>query len=125
MKILKTNEEYESELLKIISEKPKILYIASYGIKISDFTKELISKKKKTDLRILVGYTNMSNKQQAFIKKQLINVKFKKNCHLKLIVSDRCCIIGGRNLTDSGYNDLSFRIKPNLELKNYFLKLYK
>lgn len=113
MKILKTKSQYYSEIRRLAKSKPSFFYVASFNFSVDDSIKDIFSSlPKKCDTKLIVGVTeSISSKAISFLRSfsdnYNINLKLFKNCHLKIVISDNGAIIGGRNLTNSDWEDLS------------------
>lgn len=132
MKLLKTKKEFYNEILKLASENPTFFYMASYNLNVDDNIKKIFKKlPAKCDVKIIIGLNeNASIKQREFLKNYFseYEIKLLQACHLKLIVTNKGVILGGRNLTDSDWKDLSvlFISKNTIsEIKKEFLKHFK
>ncbi len=111
MKLLKTKQSFYSEILKLSKEKPSFFYIASYNMSIDDKMEKVFHNLPvNCDVKIIIGLNeDVGNKQIAFFKRWFseYNLKLFKNCHLKLVITNKSVIIGGRNITNSEWMDLS------------------
>ena len=115
MKILSTDKEFKESIVKILKSKPKYFYISSFNISVDDEMLEIFELMKKVkDVRVVVGLQNPTPKQLGYLRyifnKHKIPSKLVTGFHLKSVVSDKKIIVGGRNLTKSGWIDLSFEI---------------
>jgi phosphatidylserine/phosphatidylglycerophosphate/cardiolipin synthase-like enzyme len=121
MKILRTDEAFRQSIVKILRSKPKYFYLSTFNISINDEVKEMLELMKDIkNVKILIGLSNPSDQLCGFLHaifgKYGIKIRLVKDFHMKSIVSDKKAIIGGRNLTKSGWTDLSFELisKPNI-----------
>lgn len=133
MKILETSTDYQKAVYKILSSKPKYVYIATYGINFnSEFVKKVLKNLPK-DNKLLLGLRDTTTTAQlGFYTRYFgglgINVRMRPEFHAKLIVSDKGCIVGGRNLTDSDWTDASFVLTTKDSIKackSMFEKIFK
>lgn len=127
-------------LKRLLRKKPDEAYVATFGIydaarDVAEFLKEL---KKVKKVKILVGVykkrDGQSQKNYNEYLDRLLNIvkkypqfqwKFSDKTHIKCIGfrkngKDLGCIIGGRNLTGSNFDDVSFllpkgRVRPMRE----------
>jgi len=135
MKILKTDEEYRESILKILKSKPKYFYLSTFNISINQEVLEMLKLMKGIkDVRVIVGVANPTPKQLKYLRgvfnDHKVPLKLVTDFHMKSVVSDKKIIVGGRNLTKSGWTDLSFEIvsQPNVikmtkEFDNIYRKL--
>jgi len=122
MKVLQTKKQFEAAVFKILSSKPKFLYIATYGINLNSEFCEKIFKNCPKNTRVIIGVRgNSSEKQRNYYRWWFrscgIDVELVEEFHAKMIVSDKYCIVGGRNLTDSDWIDVSFLLTTKASIK--------
>lgn len=114
MKLLKTKKAFYDEILRMSKEKPSFFYMATYNLSVENKMKLILSHlPDKSDVRVIIGVNEgCSVKQKDFFKSYFKKYKVKlfNECHLKIIVSNKGVIVGGRNLTDSGWKDLSIKL---------------
>lgn len=126
MKLLKTKKAFYDEIIKMSKEKPSFFYMASYNLYNDDNLRAVFKNVAKVpDVKIIVGVSEKSSIKALEYTLDDFNYKLFRDCHLKLIVTNKGAIVGGRNLTGSDWIDLSIKLvgKPAiLEIKNEFLK---
>lgn len=133
MKVISNNYNYYKELKTLSKNRLEYFYIATFNIKLDKDIYEILNnltKNKCKDVKILIGLNNPSLAQINFLKKELSkfkNVEYRLfiNSHLKMLVTNKKSIIGGRNLTKSEWKDVGveFINKVNInKLKVEFLK---
>lgn len=130
MNIIKSKKEFEDELLKIAKSKPTFFYFCTFGFKLSNFTKDLFNTLPyKCSVKGIIGINDKVSKSQiGFFKSYFKNCRIVHSFHVKMIVTDKVALIGGRNLTDSDWDDITIRItkeKGLYNLKKHFESLYK
>lgn len=132
MRILKSNTEFLSAFAKAVKNKPSFVYIASYKIRVDQKFKSIMSDiPSKADTRILIGLDLTATKKQISFYKSFFkdsNFKVVKKSHMKLILTDKVAIIGGRNLTNSDWLDFSFEFTSKEvinKIAKEFLKEFK
>ena len=131
MKILDTNKKFYSELKTLSKSNPTCFYVASFNLNVDDEILGIFKNLPKScDKKLIVGTSNFSPKLISFLKWKLdfMNIKIYKDCHLKMVITDKGCIIGGRNITQSNWDDVSLLlINKNTyrELKTKFNNFYK
>jgi hypothetical protein len=130
MKILKNKKEFENHVLTLAKQGPHFFYFCTFGFKLGDFTKEVInSLPKGCVVKGIIGVNDKISKAQlCFFKSYFTNVKVVKNFHVKMILTNNGGVIGGRNLTDSNWEDISVPITRHAGIKNlkkHFENLYK
>lgn len=132
MKVLETNEQFYSEIRKLSSKNPKFFYVSSFNLNYDRTLSSILEQlPTRCDKKMIIGVTSTtSEKQISFLKRALSDMRPKLliDCHLKLIVSNKGCIVGGRNLTQSEWDDLSILLIDKItieKLKDQFLKVYK
>lgn len=137
--IITSYEQYIREAIKIIKNNSGPIRISSYGIsfKSDSITREFLDLViKEGNSTIIVGTSynictpdcphcikkNVLKTIQYFNYKFLYNVHFVKNVHLKLISRGDKGIVGGINLTGSGWTDAAVVVKNDnlLELNKHF-----
>lgn len=127
MDLITTRDEFESTVMCIKhNSKPSFIYISTFNIKVGKFMDSILST--KCPIKIIIGHADMSKKQRIFLDKWFSNypnvkVRYRKNYHTKFILTDKAVIVGGRNLTESGWDDISLlmRRKETLDkFKKYF-----
>ena len=80
---------------------------------------------------MLIGVDlDSSKKQIAFYRSFFKGYEYKiiKKCHMKLVVTDKVAIIGGRNLTNSEWLDFSYEFTSQdviQKIEKEFLKEFK
>jgi hypothetical protein len=112
MRILETSNDFRTAIYNILQAKPRYLYLASYGLNLnSEFIKKLFKNAPK-NTRLIIGTRDQLSPLSMWMKKhfdhQEIPTRFVEEFHGKIVVSDKGVIIGGRNLTDSEWEDYSF-----------------
>ena len=122
MKVLETNKDFELAMYEILAEKPKFLYIATYGINLSnEFAKKFFKNVPKNTTLIVGIRPNDSPWISDYIGKWFhgtnITVHVYYEFHTKMVVSDKYAIVGGRNLTNSGWEDRSFLLTSKSSVK--------
>lgn len=122
MKILETKKDFESAVYDILRQKPAYLYIATYGINLStEFIKKLFKNVPKNTTLVVGLRPNDNDWTSSYIGSWFhgtwVTVRTYKDCHTKMIVSDKGCIVGGRNLTDSEWEDRSFLLTSKSSIK--------
>jgi hypothetical protein len=130
--MITTDRAYIAQIEKMIRDKPSFLYISTFNWKVD---KKLLNKMKGIkDVRIIVGIPDNTTKAKLAFFKELsreyknIRIVLKNGYHTKFVVSSNSAIIGGRNLTGSLWDDLSFIVKNKKtlrELKEYSLRKTK
>lgn len=130
MKLLKTNKEYINELLECAKSNPRYFYFSSYNLSLDRYFETILnSLPKACDVKIIIGVNKtISKKQISFYKSRLgkYNLKLVKDHHLKILITNKSVILGGRNYTNSGWDDLSVKIpkKSTDGLISYFNTIY-
>ena len=122
MKILDSNESFMKQMDIMSRSKPTYFYMASYKIRVSKQLNAILANlPAKCDKRIVVGYDEITPKSRAFLTEYFTKYGFKiqllHGTHTKLVVSDKHAIIGGRNITESEWIDLSFLTVVPKEIK--------
>lgn len=131
MKLLKTTASYYNEILKLSKSKPTFFYIATFNMNVDDKVKSIFKNLPiKCDVKLLIGVGDASDRQVAFYKSTFSNVQLKllRNSHLKIVITNNEVIIGGRNITNSDWVDLSvtFTSKNTIsQIKSEFLSNFK
>jgi phosphatidylserine/phosphatidylglycerophosphate/cardiolipin synthase-like enzyme len=112
MNIIKSNNELLSAFTRAVKNKPSFVYIASYKIRVDKKFKSILAAiPQKADVKVLIGLDLTATKKQVGFYKSFFkdyDYKVVKKCHMKLIITDKVAIIGGRNLTNSDWLDFSF-----------------
>ena len=141
--IITSYEQYIREAIKIIKNNLGPIRISSYGIffKPDSLTREFLDLViKEGNSTILVGTSystctpdcphcikkNVLKTIQYFNYKFFYNVHFVKNVHLKLISRGNKGIVGGINLTGSGWTDAAVVVKNDnllpIKISEFYMK---
>ena len=128
----------ETELIPIVKNAKKYIYVPVFVITHKNLINELIQAKKRgVDVKIILDATGAANKYSPInmIRSSGIPLKVENRAgkmHMKtMIVDDRLTIIGSMNFSKSGerYNDENLIIIENptlaVKFKNHFLYLWK
>jgi len=133
MKILRTDEEFRDSIFRILRSKPSYFYLSTFNISINSEVLEMLKLMKGIkNTKVIIGLANPSTKQLVYLRNTFrdnkIPVKLVTDFHMKSVVSNDRAIIGGRNLTKSGWIDLSFEVLSQKEIskmKREFDSIYK
>lgn len=111
--IITTYPEYLKEGIKILNKSPRgTVMISSFGFMMGRNTldQKFLRACVDRDAKILVGIPDSPHpsllKFVKYLKRGGVRIKTTKNCHLKMICSKSACLLGGMNLTGSGWTDL-------------------
>jgi hypothetical protein len=133
MKILRTDEAFRESIFRILRAKPKYFYLSSFNISINSEILDMLRLMRDIkDVKVIIGLVNPTPKQLAFLrntfKDNRIPLKLVTDFHMKSVVSDKKIIVGGRNLTRSGWLDLNFEISSQdniVKMKREFDNIFK
>lgn len=132
MKLITNIDEYYDAISSVNNDR-KFLYMSSFGFSWNKETQEMIKNLHPDMLLIGISFTECTpgcqnciakNKRKYAVTKEFADfahfaVKITDKLHLKLVLTDKEVIVGGMNISDSGWSDSAVLIKDKKLIKEY------
>lgn len=125
MRTIDTTRQWHKCYREIVDRGPSFLYVSTFGLGWTEPVKQALCVAD----RVIVGFSaslckpgcdscKASNRKRY---ESIIDTLDDAGCenflvtgdlHMKAVVSDKGCIVGGMNLTESSWDDVSFMVEP-------------